>query len=51
MLATLRVDPALPGGVDQVVWHGLDPGFGAVADQVGAPGLVQRVEAVAEWHA
>ncbi len=48
VLATLRVDLALPGGVDRLAWRGPLPGFAAVADAMGAPGLVQRAEAVAE---
>jgi 5'-3' exonuclease len=47
VLATLRIDPGLLGSVDQLAWHGPSRDFGAVADAVGAPGLVGRVEALA----
>jgi 5'-3' exonuclease len=51
VLATLRVDPALPVGVDRLAWRGPEPAFSAVADALGALGLVQRAEAVAERRA
>jgi 5'-3' exonuclease len=46
VLATLRVDPALPGSVDQLTWRGPRTDFAATADALGASTLVQRVDAL-----
>jgi 5'-3' exonuclease len=44
VLATLRVDPKVAGTVDHMRWHGPGPDFRDVAESIGAPSLVQRVE-------
>jgi len=46
-LATLRVEPALLEGAGSLEWRGPRPGFGRVADALGAPQLVERAESIA----
>lgn len=46
-LATLRTDAALFEDVDELRWEGPDPGFSALAESMGAPGLARRVEELA----
>lgn len=47
VLATLRLDPALVGGPDELAWRGPTSEFPRVAEEVGAPSLVGRVESIA----
>ncbi len=47
VLATLRVEPALLGSVDELAWHGPRRDFADVAAAVGAPGLLERAETIA----
>ncbi|HET7489877.1 MAG TPA: 5'-3' exonuclease H3TH domain-containing protein [Acidimicrobiales bacterium] len=46
-LATLRVERALLPSVDDLRWTGPLPGFDAVAEALGAPGLADRAAALA----
>jgi len=46
-LATLRVDAPLFDDVDQLRWHGAEPGFAAVAERIGDPQLAGRVRDLA----
>ncbi|MHB1777427.1 MAG: 5'-3' exonuclease [Acidimicrobiales bacterium] len=46
-LATLRVERALLGDVDQLEWRGPTAAFGEVCALLGAPRLAERAEAVA----
>jgi hypothetical protein len=46
-LATLRVDPSLLGGVDDLRWRGPTPDFAAVCAAMDAPGIARRAEALA----
>ena len=50
-LATLRVDAALVGKVDEWEWRRPLPGFGEVARQLGAPGLAERAARLADQRA
>ena len=47
-LATLRVERGLVGKVDEWRWGGPSPGFGEMADELGAPGLAPRASRLAE---
>jgi 5'-3' exonuclease len=47
-LATLVVDPdLLPGGVEQLRWHGPTDDFAPVAEALGAPALAKRADRAA----
>lgn len=46
-LATLRIETALLAGVDQLVWSGPTPSFGAMARRLEAPGLAARASRLA----
>ncbi|MGH9266807.1 MAG: flap endonuclease, partial [Acidimicrobiales bacterium] len=46
-LATLEIDRALLGSVDDLRWTGPAPGFDDVARALGAPGLADRAKALA----
>ncbi|MHB8465195.1 MAG: 5'-3' exonuclease [Acidimicrobiales bacterium] len=47
-LATLRIDRSLLDGVDSLTWRGPTEDFAAVADELGAPGLVARAQSLAK---
>lgn len=46
-LATLRVEPELLGGVDQLAWSGPKPELESLAQRLEAPGLAARAARVA----
>jgi 5'-3' exonuclease len=47
VLATLRRDAPVSPGVDAMEWKGPRPGFAALAERLGAPGLAPRVTKLA----
>lgn len=47
LLATLRVEPGLLAGVDELAWRGPDKALRAMAASLGAPELARRAEALA----
>jgi 5'-3' exonuclease len=47
VLATLRVDRALLGGIEELEWKGPTAGFAPMAERLGAPGLGPRAERLA----
>ena len=47
-LATLRVDRSLLAAVEDLRWRGPEPGFPALAEALGAPGLAARAERLAQ---
>lgn len=47
-LATLRIDPSICGQPREWAWSGPTPGFDAICDRIGAPGLGRRADRLAE---